>query len=261
MKKAVLALLVFMVLASSKGRVAWYGEREFESSVQSLEQEGYTVQYVTTIDEDTLSAYDVLVICFAEPSQAQKAAIQDFVEEGGGLLIIYNVILYPTIEEVLSEYELKSGVESSLEMERIFVLPFLKEEQIEDLKKRIGISQRGKGRVLAVGYDPLTFQTLSLLLDVDSIFSFGIDWLCQAWHVEQTEEFLARKRLQIVIPVVVAAAVLIAGYYVYKRRKSFKPKHDDKEEQIRELKAKFVFGELSKDEYHEELKRLERSTE
>jgi hypothetical protein len=261
MKKAVAALFVLMVLAAPKGRVAWFGEREFESSVESLEKAGYTVKYINTLDEETLSAYDVLVICFAEPTQDQKEAIFTFVEKGGGLLIIYNIISYPTIKEVLAEYELESALENTLEVEDIFVFPFLTQERIEDLKKRIAVSQKGEGRALAVGYDPLTFQTVSLLIDLDSIFTFGVDWLCQDWHVEQTQAQLAKRRVTMVIPVVVVAAALLVGYYVFKTRKPKPSKEADKAGQIRELKAKFVYGELSKDEYHKELEKLERSQE
>ncbi len=258
MKKVVLIVFVFMVLASSKGRIAWYGEKEFESSVTTLEEEGYAVNYITTIDEETLSVYDVLVICFEEPAQEQRDVILKFVEEGGGLLIIYNVISYPSVEDVLSEY----GVENTLSMERDIVFPFLGEETVEELKKRTATSHKGKGRIITVGYDPVTFQAVSLLLNVDSIFVFGMDWLSQEWHVEQTQEMLAAMRMRLLIPVVVAAAVVAAvgGYYVFRRKKKPLKAEPDRSEQIRELKARFVYGELSKDEYQRELEKLEHST-
>lgn len=258
MNKVVLALLVVIVL-SSEGRVAWYGEREFEDSVQSLEKEGYTISYIDTIDEETLLLYDVLVVCLTEPSQSQKDVIDDFVSKGGGLLLIYNAISYPEIADILSEY----NVESTLEGEVDMVFPLLTEEVVERLRKRVAVSQKGRGRIVMVGYDPLTFQTISLLMDVDSIFSFGLDWLCQDWHVKQTQELLAQKQVKLVVPVVVVAAILLlVGYVVVRRKKGKKEKPglSDKEEQIRDLKARFVYGELSRDEYHQELEKLERST-
>jgi len=268
MKKLVLVILVFMVLASSKGRVAWYGEREFEDTVKSLKEEGYTVEYITTIDEETLSVYDVLVLCLEKSSPEQLDVIMTFVEKGGGLLIIYDVVSYPEVGDVLSEYEIGDTVS----MERDIIFPFLKEETVEDLKKRIAAAERGEGRIIAVGYDPITFQTVSLLLDLDNIFTFGIGWLCQDWHVELTQEILAEKRMNLLVPVAVVAVLMAAGYYVLKRKgKPGKVEPDkaekipkfkvepDKAEKIRELKAKFVYGELSKEEYQEELEKLERS--
>jgi LPXTG-motif cell wall-anchored protein len=258
MKKLVLAIFIIMMLSSSRGRVAWYGEREFETSAQSIKQEEYTLEYINKIDEKTLSLYDVLVICFAEPSQDQKDAIEIFVREGGGLLIIYNIISYPKIEDLLSEY----GLAGTYEMETGIVFPFLTGSTVEELKKRIAFSQKGRGKVIVVGYDPLTFKTVSLLLDIDSIFSFGIDWLCQDWHVDQTQKLLARKRIEIAVPVIGVAALLVVGFYFYKRRKK-KPEQtkSDKLEKVRELKARFVYGELSRDEYQREMEKLERSTE
>lgn len=253
MKKAVLIAFV-MVLLASKGRVAWYGEREFESSVTSLEEEGYTVHYIDTIDEETLLLYDVLVLCFADPTQEQKDAILDFVEKGGGLLIIYNVMAYPNVEDVFTEYNLGKPIDTESGSDIVF--PFLSKETVEEMRRRIALSQRGRGRVITVGYDPLTFQTVSLLLDVDNVFTFAMGWLCQDWHVERTERILARRRNALIVPVVVVAAGLLVGYYLLKKRKRKAP---DKAEQIRELKAKFVYGELSKDEYQRELEKLEGS--
>lgn len=254
-----------MVLASSEGRIAWYGEREFESSVTSLEQEGYTVKYIDTIDEKTLSLYDVLVICFTEPTEDQKETILTFVEEGGGLLIIYNVMTYGTIDDAFSDY----GLEKTAAVEGDFIFPFLPQDKIEELKKRVAFSQNGKGRAVAVGYDPLSYQTVSLLIDEGRIFSFGLDWLCQEWHVEQTQKALARRRIAILVPLIILAAVVVGGYYVFKkktkpakptkRKESAKPEESEKQEQIRELKAKFVYGELSRDEYHQKIEELERS--
>ncbi|KYK28157.1 MAG: hypothetical protein HXS48_21045 [Theionarchaea archaeon] len=253
MKKVVLTTLVFMVLLASKGRVAWYGEKEFESSVKSLEEEGYTVKYISTIDEETLSVYDVLVICVAEPTQEQRDVILDFVEKGGGLLIIYNVIAYPNVEDVFAEYNLEKPPDIETGSDIIF--PFLEKDTVEEMRKRIAVSQKGRGRIITVGYDPLTFQTVSLLLDVDSIFNFAMSWLCQDWHVERTQKVLARRRFAFLVLVVVVAAGLAAGYYLFRKRKG-KRKESDKSEQIRELKAKFVYGELSKDEYQKELEKV-----
>ena len=89
-----------------------------------------------------------------------------------------------------------------------------------------------------------------------------MDWLSQEWHVEQTQEILAAMQRRLLIPVVVAAAVAAAagGYYVFKRKKKPLKLESDKSEQIRELKARFVYGELSKDEYQRELEKLEHST-
>ncbi|KYK35005.1 MAG: hypothetical protein AYK18_03995 [Theionarchaea archaeon DG-70] len=86
MKKAILAVILLMAVLSSKGRIAWYGEQEFEEPVAALKEEGYTVQYIDALDEETLSFYDVLVLCFAEPSPEERDTILAFVEEGGGLL-------------------------------------------------------------------------------------------------------------------------------------------------------------------------------
>ena len=266
MKQVVLTLFVFMVLASSEGRIAWYGEREFENSVTSLEQEGYTVKYIDTIDEKTLSLYDVLVICFTEPTDDQKETILTFVEEGGGLLLIYNVMTYGSIDDAFSDY----GLEKTAAVEGSFIFPFLPQDKIEELKKRVAFSQKGKGRAVAVGYDPLSYQTVSLLIDEGRIFSFGLDWLCQEWHVEQTQKALARRRIVFLVPLVILAAAVVGGYYVYRKKKtkpakptkpkeSVKPEESKKQEQIRELKAKFVYGELSRDEYQRKVEELERS--
>lgn len=259
MKKFVLALFMMVMLASSKGRIAWYGEREFEESITSLEQQGYTIKYIDSIDEKTLSVYDVLVICLAEPSQAEKEAILTFVDEGGGLLILYNALTYDNIDNVLSQYQLERTVETNTDI----VFPFLPTERVDELRKRVSVSQKGKGRIFAVGYDPLTFQTVSLLVDVDNLFKFGMDWLCQDWHVDQTQREVARKRLILVVPVVLLATALAVGYFLYRKRKSTgkKPESEisEKSEKIRELKAKFVYGEVSRDEYQRELERLERS--
>lgn len=264
MKKAILAVILLMAVLSSKGRVAWYGEQEFEEPVAALKEEGYTVQYIDALDEETLSAYDVLVLCFAEPSPEERDIILAFVEEGGGLLIIYSTATYPEAHDVLSQY----GIGDTFSTERDVIFPFLTDETIEELKKRIAASQRGRGRIITVGYDPITFQAVSFLFDVDTIFTLGMDWLCQDWHVEETQKALAAKRMKIIIPVIVIVAVgLAVGYYLYRRRKrpaerlEKKPekKESDKQGQIRELKAKFVYGELSKDEYQRELEKLERS--
>ncbi|KYK35006.1 MAG: hypothetical protein AYK18_04000 [Theionarchaea archaeon DG-70] len=160
---------------------------------------------------------------------------------------------------MLSQY----GIEDTFSTERDVIFPFLTDETIEELKKRIGASQRGRGRIITVGYDPITFQAVSFLFDVDTIFTLGMDWLCQDWHVEETQKALAAKRMRIIIPVVaIVAAGLMVGYYLYRRRKKpAKTEESDKQRQIRELKAKFVYGELSKDEYQRELERLERSIE
>jgi uncharacterized membrane protein len=249
-------LLLVMIVLSTEGRVAWYGEEEFEDSVQSLEKEGYTIEYIDTIDEETLLLYDVLVVCLSEPSKNQKEVIDDFVKKGGGLLLIYNAVSYPEIADVCSEY----NVESTLEGETVMVFPLLAEDAVEKLKKRVAVAQKEKGRIVMVGYDPLTFQTISLLMDVDSIFRFGMDWLCQDWHVKQTQALLAERWVNLVVPAVVVVAVLVlVGYVLQKRKKKEKPKLSDREEQIRELKARFVYGELSRDEYRQELEKLERS--
>lgn len=250
MKKLILIAVLFLLL-SSKGRIAWYGEREFEQNVSSLKQEGYTIGYIDKIDEKTLAFYDVLVICFADVTPEQKDTIRAFVKEGGGLLIVYNVMTYPQVEDVVSAYD----IENPLKLESDVAFPFLTKEVVENLKKRIAISQSGKGRIILVGYDPLTFQTVSFVLDINSIFKFGLGWLCQDWHVEKTQELLNQRRLVMLAPVVVAAAGFITGYYLLKRKK----KKVDKSEQIRVLKAKFVYGELSRDQYQKELEKLERS--
>ncbi len=259
MKKFVLALFMMVMLASSKGRIAWYGEREFDESITSLEQQGYTIKYIDSIDEKTLSLYDVLVVCLTEPSQAEKEAILTFVDEGGGVLILYNALTYDKIEDVLSQYQLERTAEINTDI----VFPFLPTERVDELRKRVSVSQKGKGRIFAVGYDPLTFQTVSLLFDVDNLFKFGMDWLCQDWHVEQTQREVARKRLSFVVPVVFLVAALTVGYFLYRKRKSAvkkpEPEKSEKAEKIRELKAKFVYGEVSRDEYQRELERLERS--
>lgn len=248
MKKIALAALIIVAALSSKGRVAWYGEREFLDSVKALEDEGYTIKYIDTLDEETLSFFDGLVICFAEPSQKEKDTVLTFVEKGGGLLIIYNAIQYPEANHVFSQY----GLEKTLDTESDIVFPFLAKETVEEMKKRIAVSQKGRGRIITVGYDPLTFQTISLLVDVDRIFSFGLSWLCQDWHVKMTQQLLARRRIAIIVPVLVVAVGLVGGYYLYRRRK----KRPDKAEKIRELKARFVYGELSRDEYQKELEKL-----
>jgi hypothetical protein len=259
MKKLVLALFMVVMLASSKGRIAWYGEREFEESITSLEQQGYTIKYIDSIDEKTLSLYDVLVICLTEPSQNEKEAILTFLDEGGGLLIVYNALTYDKIEDVLAQYQLERTAEINTDI----VFPFLPTERVDELRKRVSVSQKGKGRIFAVGYDPLTFQTVSLLFDVDNLFKFGMDWLCQDWHVEQTQREVAKKRISFVVPAVFLVAALAVGYFLYKKRKSVpkKPESEksEKAEKIRELKAKFVYGEVSRDEYQRELERLERS--
>jgi uncharacterized membrane protein len=260
MKKLVLALFMLVVLAASQGRIAWYGEREFEESVASLERQGYTVKYIDSIDEKTLSRYDVLVVCLAEPSQDEKEAILNFVEAGGGLLIVYNALTHDNIEEVLSEYQLERAAEADSNI----VFPFLPEEKLDELKKRISISQKGKGRIFTVGYDPVTFQAVNLLFDVDNLFKFGMDWLCQDWHVEQTQREVARTRFSFIVLLGIVAAALVTGYFLYKKQKSGAPekpesKESEKAEKIRELKAKFVYGEVSRDEYQKELERLEHS--
>ncbi|MBU6997612.1 MAG: hypothetical protein HXS41_08805 [Theionarchaea archaeon] len=260
MKKSVLALSVLVMLASSQGRIAWYGEKEFEGNITSLEQEGYTVKYIESIDEKTLSRYDVLVLCLTEPSDQEKGVILDFLEAGGGLLILYNAMTHDNIEDVLSAYQLERAAEADSNI----VFPFLPEDKIDELKKRISISQQGKGRILAVGYDPLTFQAVSLLFDVDSLLKFGMDWLCQDWHVEQTQREVTRTRFSIMVLLGVAAATLVIGYFLYRKKMSGAPessesKESQKAEKIRELKARFVYGEVSRDEYKKELKKLERS--
>ena len=259
MKKLVLAIFMVVILTSSKGRVAWYGEREFEESIQSLEQEGYTIKYIDSINERTLSLYDVLVVCLVEPSQNEKEIILNFVEEGGGLLIIYSVISHENIEDVLTEYHL----ENIANMETDIVFPFLPEDRIDELKRRIAVSQKGKGRIFVVGYDPLTFQTISLFLDVKSIFKFGMNWLCQEWHVKQTQQVVSRRLTLFIVPVIIVAA-LILGFYFYRKRAKVKAKKpekpgSEKAEKIRELKARFVYGEVSREEYQRELESLEHS--
>ncbi|MBU7015858.1 MAG: DUF4350 domain-containing protein [Theionarchaea archaeon] len=260
MKKLVLALFMLGTLAASQGRIAWYGEREFDENVASLERQGYTVKYVDSIDEKTLSRYDVLVVCLAEPSQKEKEAILDFVEAGGGLLILYNAMTHSSIEEVLSGYQLEKTAEGDSNI----VFPFLPEDKIDELRKRISISQKGKGRTLAVGYDPVAFQAVSLLFDVDKLLEFGMDWLCQDWHAEQTQSEIAKNRFSLAVVLGIVAVALIAGYVLYRKRKLKAPekpesKESEKAEKIRELKARFVYGEVSRDEYQRELERLEHS--
>ena len=263
--------MLVMIVLSAEGRVAWYGEREFEDVVQSLEKEGYTIEYIDTIDKETLLMYDVLVVCLREPTKSQKEVIDDFVKNGGGLLLIYDAVSSEKAD-ILSAYK----VENTLKVDEVFPfltedvveeLPSLIQKAVEELKKQVSVSQKEGGNILLVGYDPLTFDTLSSLMDavsifgfgLDKLFSIGMDWLCQDWHVEQTQAVIAEKQIKLVVPAVVVVALLVVVGYVLQKRKKEKPELTNKEEQIRELKARFVYGELSRDEYRQELEKLERS--
>lgn len=88
---------------------------------------------------------------------------------------------------------------------------------------------------------------------------------------KQTQMSLAGNLIKIISPVVVAVGSLVGGYYFFKRRQKGKKleqvedfyerkkQRTEKLRQIRELKAQYVYGELSKDEYQKKLEELERS--
>lgn len=255
MKPLILVTLVLLMISASQGRVAWYGEREFEDTIASLEHQGYTINYITDINEKTLSVYDVLVVCLREVSPSQKEVILQFVEEGGGLLIIYDIALYPEIEDILSQYTL----EKTAAVESPFLQSLLSDELVEELKKRVAVSEKGKGRIIAIGYDPVTAQALTLLGGENTVFVLGLDWLSQDWHVEKVQNMLVKNRIRTLIPVIVGIVlVILIGYFFLKRPRNIQTGLTEKEEEMRELKAKFVYGELSKEEYQRELKKLEK---
>jgi uncharacterized membrane protein len=72
------------------------------------------------------------------------------------------------------------------------------------------------------------------------------------------------------VPTIVIAVGLAAGYYFLRNRihgeerlrrivLNRKMKEKKKQEKIRKLKTRFVYGELSKEEYQEKVKELEQS--
>jgi hypothetical protein len=256
MNKLILASVILLAVSASQGRVAWYGEEEFEDIVPSLKSEGYTINYITEIDKDILSVHDVLVVCLTKVSPSQKEVILRFVEQGGGLLIIYDIASYPEVEDILSVYNL----EKITDVENPFLLSLLSDELIEEIKKRVALSEKGRGRIIAIGYDPVTAQALTLLKGEETIFLMGLEWLCQDWHVKQVQNIIMKNRIKTVVPIVIVIALIaLIGFYFFRRTKTVKkPGLTDKEEKIRELKARFVYGELSKKEYQQELERLER---
>ncbi|MGD2248532.1 MAG: hypothetical protein PVF58_08995 [Candidatus Methanofastidiosia archaeon] len=256
MNKLILASVLLLAVSASQGRVAWYGEEEFEDSIASLKSEGYTITYITEIDEDILAVHDVLVVCLTKVSPSQKDVILRFVEEGGGLLIIYDIASYPQVEDILSVYNLEKAPDT----ENPVFLSLLSDELIKEIKKRVAFSEKGKGRIISIGYDPVTAQALTMFRGEEAIFVMGLEWLCQDWHVEQVQNIIMKNRMKTVIPIVIVIALLaFIGFYFFKRSKPTKrPGLTDKEEKIRELKARFVYGELSKKEYQQELERLER---
>jgi hypothetical protein len=87
---------------------------------------------------------------------------------------------------------------------------------------------------------------------------------------QQTQLLPTGEHIRAMVPTIVIAVGLAAGYYFLRNRihgeerlrrmvLNRKMKEKKKQEKIRKLKTRFVYGELSKEEYQEKVKELEQS--
>jgi len=87
-------------------------------------------------------------------------------------------------------------------------------------------------------------------------------------HDQQVQQSLMKNQSEMMVPIALAVTGLVAGYYLFRKgnekkkqermqRTVKKIKEKKKEEQMRKLKARFVYGELSRDEYRKKLKELD----
>ncbi|KYK37984.1 MAG: hypothetical protein AYK18_08675 [Theionarchaea archaeon DG-70] len=86
---------------------------------------------------------------------------------------------------------------------------------------------------------------------------------------EQKTQLLTKEQFEDVSPVIIVAAGLAGGYYLFKKKRQKDEKLETEEfrkrkreesrkmEQIRKLKAKYVYGELSREEYLKKIKEME----